>query len=164
MPALPGGRPTLVWLRLPDTVLEGITVAQTTTVADVFEKTAQTLVRLLETAGNRPVFVTSDHGYLYARSPAHYWLLSGEVGPVVQRAFPRESRSQPLGQGSVKDLRHYESRTPEGRFFAFSSSHVGLRGRYWWASQSPNDRCTAHGGLSLVEALVPILSIYRARA
>jgi len=68
-----------------------------------------------------------------------------------------------LNQEAVRGLQHYKSRPPESRICAFSGSHVGLRGRYWWASESPNDRCTAHGGLSLAEVLVPILSLYRDR-
>lgn len=161
IPALPGDRPVLVWLRLPDTALEGITVAQATTVATAFEGTAQTLVRLLDGIGDRPVFLTSDHGYLYALSPAHYWPLPAEVEGAARRVFSRESRARPLSQEGVQDLRHYEPKTPEGRLFALSGSHIGLRGRYWWASESPNDRCTAHGGLSLAESLVPILRLRR---
>lgn len=159
IPALPADRPTLVWLRLPDTELEKITVAQAATVADAFNKMAQTLVRLLEGTGDCQVFLTSDHGYLYAHSSAHYWLLPTDVEQAVRKVFSRESRSQPLTKEGAKDLRHYESRTPESRYFAFSRNHVGLRGRYWWASESSNARCTAHGGLSLVETLVPVLSI-----
>jgi len=68
-----------------------------------------------------------------------------------------------LNQEPVRGLQHYKSRTPESRFFAAFGSHVGLRGRYWWASESANDQCTAHGGLSLAEALVPILNITRDR-
>ena len=148
-----------MWLRLPDTGLEKITVAQATTVADVFDGMVQTLERLLEATGDRQVFVTSDHGYLYALSPTHYWSLPTEVEQEVRKVFPRESRAQPRTKEETKDLRHYESRTPESRFFAFSRSHAGLRGRYWWASESANDRCTVHGGLSLAEALVPILTV-----
>jgi hypothetical protein len=160
IPTLPTGRPTLVWLRLPDTGLEKITVAQATTVADVFDGMVQTLERLLEATGDRQVFVTSDHGYLYALSSAHYWSLPTEVEQAVRKVFPRESRAQPRAKEETRDLRHYESRTSESRFFAFSRNHVGLRGRYWWASsESANDRCTAHGGLSLAEALVPILTV-----
>jgi len=162
IPALSADCPTLVWLRLPDTALEQITVAQAATVANAFEGTAQTLERLLKAAGNHQVFVTSDHGYLYARSSAHYWQLPSQVEQVVRKVFSRESRAQPLDKEGARELQHYESRTPEGRLFAFSGGHVGLRGRYWWASESANDRCTAHGGLSLAEILVPILSVRRA--
>lgn len=159
IPALPGDRPVLVWLRLPDTVLERITVAQATTVAAALEGTAQTLVRLLDGVGNRPIFLTSDHGYLYALSPAHYWPLPGDVEGIARRFFSRESRARPLSQEGIQDLRHYEPKTPDGRLFAVSGSHIGLWGRYWWASESPNDRCTAHGGLSLAESLVPLLRL-----
>lgn len=159
IPALPAGRPTLVWLRLPDTGLERITVAQATTVADAFSGMVQTLERLLEVAGDRQMFITSDHGYLYAVSPTHYWSLPTGVEQAVRRVFPRESRAQPRTKEEMRDLQHYELPAPESRIFAFSGSHAGLRGRYWWASESANDRCTAHGGLSLAEALVPILSI-----
>ncbi len=160
MPALPAGRPTLVWLRLPDTGLEQITVAQATTVAGAFQRTAETLERLLEMAGDRPVTVTSDHGYLYALSPAHYWLLPERTEQEVRRLFPRESRVRPLSD-ETRRLRPYGTAAPEGRFFVFSGDWVGLRGRYWWATESRNDRCTAHGGLSLAECLVPILRIRR---
>lgn len=161
IPALPADRPVLVWLRLPDTALEEITVAQATTVATAFEGTVQTLVRVLSTVADRPVFLTSDHGYFYARSPAHYWLLPTGVEEATRRYFPRGSRFQSLTEKEGQDLLHYEPKTPEGRFFAVSKGYLGLRGRYWWAGKSPNDRCTAHGGLSLAEALVPILSLRR---
>lgn len=161
IPTLPANRPVLVWLRLPDTVLEEITVAQTITVATAFERTVQTLGRVLPPLANRPIFLTSDHGYFYALSPAHYWLLPRKVEEAARRSFPRESRFRPLIEKGDHGLLHYEPKTPEGRFFVVSESHLGLRGRYWWATESPNDRCTAHGGLSLAEAIVPILSIWR---
>lgn len=161
IPALPEDRPVLVWLRLPDTALEGITVAQATTIAMAFERTVQTLVRLLGGVGDRPVFLSSDHGYLYATSSVHYWPLPPDMEKAVRRCFPRKSRARPLSQGGVQNLQHYEPKTPEGRFFVVSKNYLGLRGRYWWASESPNDRCTAHGGLSLVESLVPLLRLRR---
>lgn len=163
IPSVPTDRPTLVWLRLPDTGLEKITVAQATTVADAFEGLVQTLERLLEAVNNRPLFITSDHGYLYALTSAHYWPLPTDVEQAVRKVFRRESRSRPRSEEAAKNLEHYESRTPEGRFFAFSRSHIGLRGRYWWASGSTNDRCTAHGGLSVAESLVPILAVSHSR-
>lgn len=157
LPSLPRGRPTLVWLRLPDTKLEEITVAQSTTVQDAFEITAYAIERVFEAAGNRPVSITSDHGYLYAVSSGHYWDLPEDVKGAVRKVFPRESRTQPLSKEGAKDIRHYEARTPEGRLFAISGEHIALRGRYWWGGTGPNDRCTAHGGLSLAEVMVPVL-------
>jgi len=33
------------------------------------------------------------------------------------------------------------------------------KGRFWWAGSGQNYRCTAHGGFSLAEVLVPVMSI-----
>ena len=158
VPNLPLGKPTLVWLRLPDKVLEQVTVAQARTVADAFCVTVGALIRLLEQATGRPVFITSDHGYLYATSPSHYWEMPKGIEEVARKVFPRESRAQPLSQEGAHNLWHQEASGVEQRHFVATNTHVGMRGRYWWAGARPNDRCTGHGGLSLVECLVPLLT------
>lgn len=159
MPNLPTGEPTLVWLRLPDKELEQVTVAQATTVSDAFDVTVATLTRLLEQAASRSIFITSDHGYLYATSSNHFWEMPRSIREAARQVFARESRAQPLSKEGAGDLRYLEPREVEQRFFVFTDEHVTMRGRYWWASASQNDRCTGHGGLSLVETLVPMLSI-----
>ncbi|HIE51615.1 MAG TPA: hypothetical protein EYP85_07625 [Armatimonadetes bacterium] len=157
IPALPAEGPVLVWLRLPDRELGQVTVSQSTTVADAWARTEETLRAIREAAGGRETFITSDHGYLYADSPGHYWPLPSGVEQTVRSLFPRESRAQPLSKEGIGELRHYEA--PERPLFAFGQVQVAIRGRHWWASESPNDRCTAHGGLSLLECLVPILRV-----
>jgi len=165
VPNLPLGEPTLVWLRLPDKELEQVTVAQATTVADAFNATVETLARLLEQAAHRdvrfaqsrPVIITSDHGYLYATAANHYWSLPAGIEGAARRVFSRESRARPLTREGATALPSTEPR--EQSHFAFSSTYVGIRGRFWWASASVNDHCTGHGGLSLVESLVPIFSV-----
>ncbi len=157
VPNLPTDKPTLVWLRLPDRELEQVTVAQSTTVADALNATVETLTRLLEQAAHRPVFITSDHGYLYATTTSHYWTMPTGVENLARRVFSRESRAQPLAKEGASALLRTEP--SEQRHFAFTKTHVGIRGRFWWTSASPNDCCTGHGGLSLTEGLVPILSL-----
>lgn len=156
VPNLPVDEPTLVWLRLPDKALEQVTIAQARTVADAFRVTVEALTRLLKQAASRPVFITSDHGYLYATSPSHYWEMPKGIEDAARKVFPRESRAQPLSQEGARELRHQEG--IEQRHFVATNTHVGMRGRYWWAGAGPNDRCTGHGGLSLVECLVPLLT------
>jgi hypothetical protein len=169
IPAMPPfdyaqGRPSgslLVWMRLPDTALEEVTVAQAHTVADAFDSMVETLTKVLEASGRGEALVTSDHGYLYARSPTQYWPMPGGVEEVARSAFPRASRVRSLSDERVRGLRDHEAPAVEQRFFAFGEAHAAIRGRYWWGSASPNDRCTAHGGLSFVECLVPVLRIWR---
>jgi hypothetical protein len=151
----------LVWIRLPDTALEEVTVAQTHTVADAFQGTVRTLAAVLETAGRDAALVTSDHGYLYARSATQYWPMPFGVEDTARSTFPRSSRVRPLTDEQARGLRDHESPAVEQRFFVFGEAHAAIRGRYWWGSASPNDRCTAHGGLSFVECLVPVLRIWR---
>jgi len=159
IPHMPSTGPLLVWMRLPDTALEKITLAQTHTVADAFELTVETLERVLAAAGREEALLTSDHGYLYARSPAHYWRMPLRVEEVARSTFPRASRFQDAGHKRARGLRNHESPRREQRFFAFTRTHVAVRGRYWWGTASPNERCTSHGGLSFVECLVPILRL-----
>lgn len=161
IPAMPRSGSLLVWMRLPDTALEEVTTAQTHTVADAFDSLVETLARVLETSGRNEAIITSDHGYIYARSPTHYWGMPGGVKDKARSTFPRYSRARPLADERVRGLREHESPAVERRFFAFGRAHAAIRGRYWWGSASPNDRCTAHGGLSFVECLVPILRMTR---
>jgi hypothetical protein len=83
------------------------------------------------------------------------------VEGTARPTFPRSSRVRPLTDGEARGLRDHESPAVEQRFFAFGEMHAAIRGRYCWGSASPNDRCTAHGGLSFVECLVPVLRIWR---
>jgi len=161
IPAMPRSGSLLVWMRLPDTALEEVTVAQTHTVAHAFHSTANTLAAVLEVSGRDEALVTSDHGYLYARSPTQYWRMPAGVEDVARSAFPRSSRVRSLTDERTRGLRDHEAPAVEQRFFAFGEAHAAIRGRYWWGSASPNDRCTAHGGLSFVECLVPVLRIWR---
>lgn len=161
IPTMPRSGSLLVWMRLPDTALEQVTVAQTHTVADAFQSTARTLQAVLEASRRSEALVTSDHGYLYARSPTQYWPMPGGVEETARSTFPRASRVRPLTDERARGLRDHEAPAVEQRFFAFGEMHAAIRGRYWWGSASPNDRCTAHGGLSFVECLVPVLRIWR---
>jgi hypothetical protein len=161
IPAMPRSGSLLVWMRLPDTALEQVTVAQTHTVADAFDSMVETLTKVLEVSGRGEALVTSDHGYLYARDANQYWPMPRRVEEIARSAFPRASRVRSLTDQRTRGLRDHESPAVEQRFFAFGEAHATIRGRYWWGSVSPNDRCTAHGGLSFVECLVPVLRIWR---
>lgn len=161
IPAMPSSGPLLVWMRVPDTVLEEVTMAQTRTVADAFQVTVETLEAVLERSGRDAAFLTSDHGYLYARSASQYWPMPPGIEDRVRSTFPRASRVRPLSDERAHRLRDHEAPAVEQRFFAFGDRHASIRGRYWWGSASPNDRCTAHGGLSFVECLVPVLKLER---
>jgi len=161
IPAMPRSGSLLVWMRLPDTALEEVTVAQTHTVVSAFQNTVRTLAAVLESSGRDEALITSDHGYLYAREANQYWPMPRRVEEIARSTFPRASRVRPLADERARGLRDHESAAVEQRFFAFGEAHAAIRGRYWWGSASPNERCTTHGGLSFVECLVPVLRMWR---
>ncbi|MGQ9586330.1 MAG: hypothetical protein ACUVXG_13150 [Anaerolineae bacterium] len=163
IPAMPPSGSLLVWMRLPDTVLEQVTAAQSRTVAEAYQSTVTTLTAVLEASGREAALVTSDHGYLYARSPTHYWPMPSRAEEAARSALLRSSRVRPLQDERARALRDRDLPHAEQRFFAFGPEHAAVRGRYWWGSASPNDRCTAHGGLSFVECLVPVLKVWRGK-
>jgi hypothetical protein len=161
IPTMPRSGSLLVWMRLPDTALEQVTMAQTHTIAHAFQNTVRTLTEVFDASGRGEALVTSDHGYLYARSLTQYWPMPPGVQETARSTFPRASRVRPLTDERARGLRDHEAPAVEQRFFAFGERHAAIRGRYWWGSASANDRCTAHGGLSFVECLVPVLRLWR---
>ncbi|HID10457.1 MAG TPA: hypothetical protein EYP17_04045 [Candidatus Latescibacteria bacterium] len=80
------------------------------------------------------------------------WQISPEVEREAKRVFARESRAK-LGGEDIGLVKRYRD------FFAGAGTCVSIKGRFWWAGSGQNDRCTAHGGFSLAEVLVPVVSV-----
>lgn len=139
----PNDRPLLIWLRLPDAELEQVTEAQTTRIADVLERTKEVLEEMFCRLEGRKVVITSDHGYFYGANINHF-----------------EPFKAPKEMSSAK--RAYERlqvTAAQREYFVEHNGWVVLKGRYWWRSGGQNAPHTAHGGLSLAEVFVPVLTI-----
>ncbi|MFQ6041618.1 MAG: hypothetical protein ACE5PV_12235 [Candidatus Poribacteria bacterium] len=160
-PTLPKTGNLLIWLRLPDILLEKVTMAQNNTVADAFEKARDKIKSLFLTSGRDELLITSDHGYLYGRSANQIMPMQTALLTACRRVFPHSKRYQAMTVENEARIKPYEWREPERRAFVFTDTHIVLRSRYWWGTESPNDRCVAHGGLSFVEGLVPMLHLRR---
>jgi hypothetical protein len=151
----------LIWLRLPDILLEKVTMAQNNTVADAFEKARDKIKSLFLASERDELLITSDHGYLYGRSANQIMPMQTALLTACRRVFPHSKRYQTMTVENEAKINPYEWREPEKRAFVFTDTHIVLRSRYWWGTESPNDRCVAHGGLSFVEGLVPMLHLRR---
>lgn len=158
IPYLPPSGNLLIWLRLPDAALKEVTAAGTRTVEDALENTLEALAVILKQAGRHEALIISDHGYLYASKPSHYWPLPSSEQRRLQRLFGRAGRLQEDPE-KVEQIRAFELDEPFKKRFIFGDSFAALRGRYWWATGSPNEPLTAHGGCSLPEVLVPRLRV-----
>jgi len=160
-PTLPKTGNLLIWLRLPDVLLDKVTMAQNNTIADAYEKTRDKIKSLFWASERDEMLITSDHGYLYGRSANQIMPMQTALVTVCRRVFPHSKRYQAMTVENKDKIKPYEWREPEKRVFVFTDTHIVLRSRYWWGTESPNDRCIAHGGLSFVEGIVPMLHLRR---
>ncbi|MFQ5858907.1 MAG: hypothetical protein ACE5LU_25185 [Anaerolineae bacterium] len=159
MPALfPAGPEVLVWISYPDELLHKVR-GEALTPQEAFDKTANVLLATLDGLEADEFLVTSDHGYLYVENATLFWS-AGRDAKVLRQLFGGR-RAVPAGEvGPEFDkLRQ----VPKPRTYAlFDDEGCYVRGRYHWSVQGPASDVT-HYGLSLMECLVPVMTIRRGR-
>lgn len=157
LPALfPAGPEVLVWVSYPDELLHKVR-GEAVTPQEAFDKTAKVLLAVLDGLGAEEYLVTSDHGYLYVENATLFWSVGRDAKVLRQlfggrRAVPVEELGPEFDQ-----LRQ----VPRSRTYAlFDDEGCYVRGRYHWSVQGPASDVT-HYGLSLMECLVPMMTIRR---
>jgi len=157
LPALfPTVSDVLVWISYPDELLHKVR-GEAVTPQEAFDKTVKVLLATLDGLEADEFLVTSDHGYLYVENATLFWSV-GRDAKVLRQLFGGR-RTVPAGKvGPEFDrLRH----VPRSRAYAlFDDEGCYVRGRYHWSVQGPASDI-AHGGLSLMECLVPVMRIRR---
>jgi len=157
LPALfPVERDVLVWISYPDELLHKVR-GEAVTPQEAFDKTAKVLLDTLDGLEADESLVTSDHGYLYVENATLFWS-AGQDTKVLRQLFGGQ-RTVPVGEvGPEFDkLRQ----VPRSRTYAlFDDEGCYVRGRYHWSVQGPASDI-AHGGISLMECLVPVMRIRR---
>lgn len=146
----------LVWVSYPDELLHKVR-GEALTPQEAFEKTAKVLLDVLNGLAVNEFLITSDHGYQYVKDATLFWT-TGADERVMRQMFAGR-RAVPIGEvGSEFDrLRH----VPRSRTYAlFDEEGCYVRGRYNWSVQGPVPDIT-HGGLSLMECLVPVMKVRR---
>jgi hypothetical protein len=124
---------------------------------EAFDKTIKVLLATLDGLEADEFLVTSDHGYLYVENATLFWSVRRDEKVLRQlfggrRALPAEE----VGPEFDK-LRQ----VPKHRTYAlFDNEGCYVRGRYHWSVQGPTSDVT-HYGLSLMECLVPVMTIRR---
>jgi hypothetical protein len=157
LPALfPVEPEVLVWISYPDELLHKVR-GEAITPQEAFEKTAKVLLDTLDGLETDEFFVTSDHGYLYVENATLFWS-AGQDAKVLRQLFGGQ-RAVPAGDVGPQfdSLRQ----VPKPRTYAlFDDEGCYVRGRYHWSVQGPASDI-AHGGISLMECLVPVMRIRR---
>jgi hypothetical protein len=134
-PRIGNQRSRLLLTQYPDAPLTGARIHRTTQVQDVSSVITQLLDLIESLSHNAPLVVTGDHGYIYlGANPARY--LWGSA-PRKQERFGGE-----YGENGIE---------VDGIKVAVGRLHVNVG--------PGSNTFIAHGGVSLTESLVPIVSI-----
>jgi hypothetical protein len=154
---LPRGEGGLLWIGIPDPLMEAGKKGTKTILEplEAWRRTWQAMTTVLEGAGRREVWVTSDHGYIY-RGPRYtdrFWSLGKmQAGKQLKELFGggRYKANLELDEEQATALRDYVWPRPGGG--------CAVKGRWLWPKPGQTG-AILHEGLSLVECLVPMLRI-----
>ncbi|MBC8492802.1 MAG: hypothetical protein H8D43_03370 [Chloroflexi bacterium] len=157
LPALfPAVSDVLVWISYPDELLHKVR-GEAVTPQEAFDKTVKVLLTTLDGLGADEFLVTSDHGYLYVENATLFWSAGRDVKVLRQLFGGRRA----VLAGKVGPEFDKLRQVPRSRTYAlFDDEGCYVQGRYHWSVQGPASDI-AHGGISLMECLVPVMRIRR---
>lgn len=158
LPALfPAASDVLVWISYPDELLHKVR-GEALTPQEAFDKTVKVLLATLDGLEADEFLVTSDHGYLYVENATLFWKAPRGDEKVLRQLF---SGRRAVPAGKVGPEFDKLCQVPKSRTYAlFDDEGCYVRGRYHWSVQGPASDI-AHGGISLMECLVPVMRIRR---
>jgi len=138
-----------VWISYPDEILHH--AAKIIPLPEAYERTKKLLLDLLGLVESETVTITSDHGYIMIDN---VWpLAKGDVRFFKGRIFGT-NRYAELSRIDPKDIEKLKT-IPENLSRVFiDEKYCYVRGRYFWPIGGYG-RVVAHGGLSLMECIVP---------
>lgn len=137
-------RRRLVWIPFPDTAF-GMDHAAIDYGKQIIEPVVSTLASVLASQPLLPLFITSDHGYVWQGGDA-YWGLPDDEARVL---------AQHMKAGRATDEATVALSTLRGKAWV-SGQTAAARGRFAWGKfVTGATRLYKHGGVSLMECVVP---------
>lgn len=138
-----------VWCPLPDVELEAIRGrVKVRTLVEIYEKTREVLLNVLKALMEDRFIITSDHGYINTQT---FFL---EVGGRRER----ESLQSLFGSDRyLENPSRADELIKRGYIVPYGDFYL-VRNRYAWPARGKY-RVMLHGGVSLLECLVPVLRV-----
>jgi len=157
LPALPHQETAYVWTRNPDSKIEKYAEGQfeVDSVERIVDEAIDLVKTILDNAQQDSFFITSDHGYLHWRGNNPF---IDAITDATKQKLQREFR------GDVGTSRYIETRS-EGWIFDLEDKDVIHKAGAHYVVKRPvrfnphTQRRIVHGGLSLMECLIPKLTI-----
>jgi len=137
-----------VWCPIPDKELEDITGrVKVRTQVDIYEKARETLLEICDALYWDEFVVTSDHGYVSFET--HHLTLPARWKGAMKNVF---------GASRYAEIETDASRLVEAGYVVEHNDHYLVSNRYAWATRGKY-KVMLHGGISLLECLVPVLRV-----
>jgi hypothetical protein len=133
---------------LPDSELENMVGAVSGhSLMEIYEYTKSSLLAILDELGTDRVLVTSDHGYIDART--HFWQVGRTTADALRNVFDG-------GRCALQET-DASSLVKKGYVIPYGGYYLA-RGRYAWPTRGKY-KVILHGGVSLLECLVPLMTV-----
>jgi hypothetical protein len=137
-----------VWCPIPDKELEDIKGrVKVRTQTDIYEKSRDVLLAICKALHGNEFLVTSDHGYISTET--HFLPLSRRLQEAVQAIF---------GASRYAEVNTKADKLIEAGYIVQHGGYYLVGNRYAWATRGKY-KVMLHGGISLLECLVPVLRI-----
>lgn len=140
----------IVWITYPDELLHH--VEKIITPSEAFEKTKDVLLDVLDRIESSEVKILSDHGYILAE---RVWAIPNGDAKYIKSIFKNE-RFVKISEIKPKDLERLKKVPKDLSYVKIGKDWCFMRGRY---SLPVGRKSIVHGGLSLMECIVPKLEV-----
>jgi len=152
------GPKALVWLSFPDELMHPMR-GKGVTASFAMQRTEEALLQILNLLETAEVVLTSDHGYIYAQSAALFWHAPVSNRKVLIKLFGAQ-RGLLFDGTKAQEFDVLRALPKDQTYVLFDDKGCYVRGRYYWSAPGKQSD-VAHGGVSLMECLVPVIRLKR---
>lgn len=143
---------TPVWFSFPDEILHH--AVELIPFHEVYEKTRDALLKILDKVRNSEVTLISDHGYIIIDN---IWLLAEKdirfsKSVFGAQRFAKNDQIESNKLESLKRMQQYNS------YVLVDEQYSYIKGRYFWPISGYGKKIS-HGGLSIMECIVPLIKV-----
>ena len=140
----------VIWVTYPDELIHH--VEKIVTPSEAFEKTKCVLFEILDRIESDEVKIISDHGYILTE---RVWAIPKGDAKFIKSIFKNE-RFANLSEIKPKELERLKKVPKDLSYVKIGKDWCLMRGRY---SLPVGKKTIVHGGLSLMECIVPKLEV-----
>jgi len=142
-----------IWISYPDEILHH--AARIMPPPKAYEEAQKVLFKILELAGKSEITIISDHGYIMVDA---VWPLGESDRKFLKEKVFGSNRYVKTEQLDQKAIERLKSFPRDSQYVIVTNEYCCVRGRYFWPI-SGYGRLVSHGGLSLMECLVPKIRV-----